>query len=273
MSKSAWMLLSLSVFLPSCGSIDVTSTFRNRDIVIDANAEEWAGLPLRKEKNVSFTVCNDSSYLYLLLTASDRGLERQIAMTGLDLWFDPSGGSDKVFGIRFPVHMPGDRAPGMMDDGGGIDRDPGEPRIFAVTSNDMEILGPGKDDRMILPLAEAKDLQLKMSMTSGQLVYELRVPLVRDARHPNGIATSLPLKVGVGLETTKVDAEGMRERMAGMAPPGGERGEMPPGEGGMPRSGGMGGGRGGPGGRHEGLQRENTPQSLSVWATVTLAGR
>jgi hypothetical protein len=141
-------------------------------------------------------------------------------------------------------------------------------------SSDMEILGPGEDDRMIVPLAEAKDIQLKMSTASGQLVFELRVPLVRDPLHPHGIGASIANNIGVGLETPKFDPAKVRERMGGgMQPPGGEGGGVPPG-------GGMGGGRGGRGGRGGprgggggGGQGMSAPTSVSLWATVKLAGK
>ncbi len=99
-----------------------------------------------------------------------------------------------------------------------------------------------------------------MSTASGQLVYELRVPLVRDALHPHGIGANIAGTVGVGLETSKFDPAKMRERVGGgMQTPGGQDGGTPPGDGGggMPPGGGMGGGRGGRGG-HGGPGRRRT---------------
>ncbi len=87
--------------------MDVNSTFRDRPIVIDADAGEWAGLSLHTEKNVSFAVCNDSSYIYILLTTSDHSLQRQFSGLGINLWFDASGGSEKTFGIHYPLRIAG----------------------------------------------------------------------------------------------------------------------------------------------------------------------
>ena len=275
MNRATWILLSLCCVFPSCGGIEVTSTFRDRVIVIDADAGEWAGLSLHTEKNVSFAVCNDSAYIYILLTTSDRSLQRQFSGMGVNLWFDAAGGSEKTFGIHYPVRTPGHRQPPAGDDTNGMEDGPGEaPRMTEGMSSDMEILGPGEDDRMIVPLAEAKDIQLKMSTASGQLVFELRVPLVRDPMHPHGIGGSIANNIGVGLETPKFDPAKVRERMGGgMQPPGGEGGGVPPG-------GGMGGGRGGRGGRGGprgggggGGQGMSAPTSVSLWATVKLAGK
>jgi hypothetical protein len=280
-NRAAWILISVCCVFPSCGGMDVTSTFRDRAIAIDADARDWAGLSLHTEKNVSFAVCNDSTYIYILLTTSERSLQRQFSGMGVNLWFDANGGSDKTFGIHYPVRTPGERQTPAGDERAGMEGGPGEPpRMMEAVSNDMEILGPGKDDRMIVSLAEAKDIQLKMSSVSGQLVFELRVPLVRDPLHPHGIGVTIADNVGVGLETPKFDLEGMRERMGtGMRPPGGQGGGTAPGEGGggMPQGGGArggrGGGRGSPGGPGGGGPGGNTPASVSLWANVKLAGK
>ena len=281
-NRAAWILLPMCCVFPSCGDMEVTSTFRDREIVVDADAKEWAGLSLYTEKKISFAVCNDSSYIYLLLTTSDRSLQRQFSGMGVNLWFDASGGSEKTFGIHYPVRMPGSRQRPSGDETPGMEGGQDEPpRMMESTSNDMEILGPGEDDRMIVPLADTKDIQLKMSTASGLLVFELRVPLVRDPLHPHGIGVTIAGNVGVGLETPKFDLSKMRERMGGgMQPPGGQGGGMPPGEGGggMPQ-GGMGGGRGGRGGHGGrggpggGEQRGSAPESLNLWAKVKLAGK
>jgi hypothetical protein len=277
-NKAGWILLSLCCLFPSCGGIDVTSTYRDRNIVIDADGKEWAGLSLYTDKKVSFAVCNDSTYLYMLLTTSDPSLQRQFSRMGLNLWFDATGGSDKTFGIHYPTRRPGDRMPPMPGQEGGMDSAPQEsPQMTETAANEMEILGKDDEDRMIVPLAEAKDLQLKMSSSSGQLVFELRVPLVRDPQHPHGIGASLASAVGLGIETPKFDFKGTRERMeGGNQPPGGQGGGMPPGgEGRMPRGGAMGGGRGrgGSGGRAGAGQGRSAPESISVWATVKLASK
>ena len=67
----------------------------------------------------------------------------------------------------------------------------------------MELLGPGAKDRMIVSLVQEKQIQAKVSDASGGLTYELRVPLQRDGRHPNGIGVIAGKNVGVGLQTVR----------------------------------------------------------------------
>jgi len=294
--RIAWLpLCLLGVLLASCGGIDVSSTFRNREIVVDADAKDWSGLPLYTKDKISFAVCNDANHLFILMTTSDRTLQRQLAATGVNVWFNSNGGSEKVLGIHYPLRGPGafgrqqrakqgeppenpddsmDPAEGMQGKPPDMRNNPGEgPLVLEMNSHELEILGPD-GDREIVTLAEAKDLQLKMSASSGLLVFELRVPLVRDLTHPHGIGASIANAIGVGVETPKFDMPGRGEGR--MQPSGGEDGDGPGMGGGMPPGGGMGGGRGSPGGGGPhgggGGQRPST-ESISLWAKVTLAGK
>jgi hypothetical protein len=279
LNKGPILYVALSAVFLACGGVEVTSTFRDRTIVIDGDGKEWAGMTMRTEKNISFAVCNDSTYLYLLLSTTDHGLQRQIFARGLNIWFDATGGSDKTFGIHFPLGMkPGQRMRPLDGQGEPTGDQEEPPRMGEGAVHEMEILGPGADDKMIVSLVQEKDIQLKMSNDHGILVYELRVPLVRDRSHPNGIGGSLAGPVGVGLETPKFDMAAIRERMGeqGMQPPGERGGEMPQGEGGGRSGGGMGRGHGGGGGRGgRGGERagNSAPEAISLWAKVTPAAR
>jgi hypothetical protein len=289
--RTVWFCAFLvSLLIVSCGSIDVSSAFRTRDIVIDADAKDWSGFSLYTEKNVSFAVCNDSTYLYLLMSTSDRTLQRQLAMTGVNIWFDAKGGKSQSFGIHYPVRTPGTFSMQRGDNRASTQTPPGDmrgepggdpPKMTEINSSDLEILGPD-DEKEIVSLSQAKDLQLKMSSATGLLVFELRVPLVRDPLHPHGIGTSLAAALGVGMETPKFDFPKMEGPSGGMQTPSGEGGGM---EGGMGGGGGMppggmggGGGRGGPGGggapggERGGSSRPSTA-SVSLWANVKLAGK
>jgi len=289
---SSLCLIAACFTFSSCGSIDITSTLRNRAITIDGDAKDWSGLSLYTEKKVSVSVCNDSTELYILLTTSDRSLQRQFSATGVNIWFDTTGGSDKTYGIHYPVRMPGGFGPQQRgtlgerqeeprdarEHPGAMQGEPGEPSLMMdVNSNDFEILGPGDDEKEVVSLMQAKDVKLKMSSSSGLLVFELRVPLVRDPLHPHGIGARSANAIGVGVETPKFDLPQMGEH-GGRGPRGGgsQDGEGPGmgGGGGMPPGGMGGGGRGGPGGGGPpgGGQKQST-ESVSLWAKVIPATR
>jgi hypothetical protein len=289
-TTASFCLIAATLLFSSCSTITVTSAYRNRALTVDGDADDWSGLPLYTEKNVSVSVCNDATDLYILLTTSDRSLQRQLAATGVNVWFDTSGGKEKVTGIHYPVHMPGGFSPHNAGNRGEMQDDtrsrpdagqwePGEPsRVMDVNSNDFEILGPGDDEKEIVSLAEARDISMKMSSSSGLLIFELRVPLVRDPLHPHGIGTHSANAIGVGVETPKFDFPEMTGQGA-MRPRGGGHdggGSGMEGDGGMP-PGGMGqggrGGHGGPGGGPPGDGHKRSSTSVVLWARVVLAGK
>ncbi len=259
------------LLLLSCGKSGWKSQWRDREIIVDGSQADWDGKMTYLEKqNLSFGLLNDENFMYLCLVTNDRDLQRQLMRQGFILWFDPAGGNDKHFGIRFPIgmfamEMPMMRGP-QMREGGESEMEPEDRRkIFAEALQELEILGPGKDDRHRTQVASAKGLELKLNEDeNGTLVYELKVPLAQSEEHPYAIGAEAGKKIGVGLETPEIDREQMRERMHGSF-------------GGGWHGGGMGGHRpgGGPGemGRPEGFggHRPEMAKPLKVWAEVQLA--
>ena len=152
--------------------------------------------------------------------------------------------------------------------------------MHAGMQTDMELLGPGEEDRMIVSMVQEKQIKAQLSDASGGLTYELRVPLQRDDRHPNGIGVIAGKNIGVGVQTVRPDGamrgrpEGGREGgRNGMMPPGGDdqqgEGSMPQGGG---RRGGPGGGRGHGGGMPGGGRgQESGTSPIDIWMTVVLS--
>lgn len=252
-----------------CGNTQLVSSSQHRPITIDAEAGDWSGLPMYADNDgINLSVTHDPEYLYVLVFTTTQSLQSQILRGGFTVWFDPEGGNDKVFGICYPLGMGGpppgtrkeqpatDEFPRM--DGtnepprtGGMNEPPRMDGSFQP-GTEMEILGPGDHERMMTSLVTEKDIQAKISGSTGALTYELRVPLYRDARHPNGIGISSDRKVGIRLKTKQGGPGGMSRRSEdgeGMRPP---DGSGPSGDGGMPSGGrgpgGSGGGGRGPGG-------------------------
>jgi len=254
-----------------CGSTQVMSPYRSHPFTIDADSREWSGAPLYTDKSgISISTAHDDEYLYLLVTAAGQSLQSQIMRGGCTVWFDPSGGTDEVIGIRYPIGRPGgpppdERAPGFdaME----------PPSMNEQPDPELELLGPGQNDRMMVSLLTEKQLQVKLSTATGALIYELRIPLLRDDRHPCGIGVTTDQSVGIGVVTAARGREGMgrpREGREGMTPP---DGGGPPGDGSMPPGGGRRGGAGGPrgGGPHGGSRGEGTQTNpLDVWITARL---
>ena len=254
----------------------IDSHWRDRDVVIDGDNSEWAGplRPLEEKHPIVMAAMNDGQFLYVVLSASDATVRRQILRQGLIVWFDPSGRDKKHFGVKFPVGLLAEGAAGRGR--GGVRRGPGGERPpddpgsgdaarpdHPEPTNRLEVYGPQKDDAHSFVTDMAPGIAVKIGQVEGYLVYELKVPLARTADTPYAIEAKPGALIGFGLETPKMERP-VREGGGGMGGFGGG--------GGMGGRGGRGGG-GGMGGRRGGGDRDQPEQAkpLKSWATIQLA--
>lgn len=252
--------------LAGCGGLELESRWRDREVAIDGRmsgdgepGEEWAGArAFLEDENASIGLLNDESSLYIRLETKDRRMQMHIVRLGLSVWFDPRGGKDKVFGIRFPLG-----AGGVGVEGGGMGfarrsgrespdpermRQDLESTIQAMT--ELEILGPG-DEVERIPMGEAQGIEVAIALSETALAYELRVPFHETLECPYAVGAEPGDRIGLRLETSGMDfgrMGGVRPHIrVGIGQPGGRMGR--------------GVGRGGPG----------RPEPLDVWASVQLA--
>ncbi len=238
----------------------VASRWPGSTVAVDGAATEWEGAMVRlEEAKLSIGVANDGDSLWLCLTASEPRVAAQMLRQGLIVWFDPAGGTKKVFGIKYPVGTfsmdrprPASRArPSARDT-------PPEP-IEII--NRLELLGPGKQEQRSLVADQAPGIHVKVGQAEGVVVYELAVPLVRTADHPFAIGARPGAVIGVGLGTPRQEA--------GINASGGPPRTGFSGPGGMSGRGGA-GGMGGPP-RGSGLGRGQPPKPMKWWVAVRLA--
>lgn len=249
-----------------CEEQELKSNWLDRDIIIDAKSDDWLDtLYYFESEMVSLGFFNDESHLYVCMLAEHPMLQAQVVSQGFTLWFDPAGGKEKTFGIKFPIGMRGaqEQMDFMRTQEGELDRDKMR-EAFEKSLADLEMLGPGGVKKLI-PVEEAKGIEIKVRNETGLFVYELKVPLKSDEEHPYAVGANAGTAIGIGLDVPEIDMDEMRremqERMGGpgMPPSGGEG--MPPG--GM---GGMGGGMGRRGG-----QSPKMPNGLDIWASLQLS--
>jgi hypothetical protein len=297
--------------LIGCSSaVPLTSDWKESEIVIDGKQNEWQGsLYDLKKVDVTIGFCNDAENLYLCFISYDQGVGRQIISGGFTVWFDPSGGTNEQYGIKFPIGRPksgrsqisdknseggnnpprdfgsGDNVPPMPDNdnsaslsGGGNDE-----KMMPMLLNaqrELQFLGPEEKDVQLAATLELKTIKVQIGMTRQMFVYELQVPLHRTEDFPFVLAqTDKKNVLGIGFKTDDNPS-------GGMGGPGGGQGEPPPGGGSGGRPGGSqggpppGGGLGGrPGGGQGGFSPDggrggkvsNSPESIDIWAKVTLA--
>lgn len=250
----ATMLTVASIGLSAADRVLIVSHKIDRPIVVDGDSGEWQGplVPLGEQTPVAIAVANDAQNLYVVLTASDAAMRRQIMRDGLIVWFDPGGKEKKHYGIKFPVGMPFEFGRATL---------PSEPRSEEPV-NRLEILGPAKDDARSFVLEFAPGVSVKLGQGQGSITYELKVPLATSADVPYAVRAKPGATIGLGLETPKRERPKMESE--------GGRGMGGFGGGGMGgRGGGMGGGRGGARGGEGGGSFEPA-KPMKVWATVRL---
>lgn len=252
------VVLSAPTFA-GCGDVELASQWKSREVTVDGLDSEWDGARsyIAGAKG-SIGVLNDDEYLYICLTTGHPDIKRQVMTRGFTLWFDPSGGKDRVFGIRFPVGMGGPNSQPMMAAQSMSDSTDMHER-FRRMSRELEILGPGEGERREMLVATVSGIDVGMEVSEHRFTYELKIPIAKTEGHPFAIGTHAGDQIGVRFETPKPDREAMRENV-GLR--GGGRGGM---------GNGKGGGRGGRGGGMGGGRRPQMLEPLDLWARVQLA--
>lgn len=262
-----WPIFSLLVFagiLVGCSTAkQVQSVWRDKKIAIGGQGRGWGErTAFYDEKNhLILAVANDSEALYLRIFTADRRLQQAMRHLGMTLWFDPEGGKEKSFGIRFPTEggMPG---PGRAGMDRHAERKPEKEPFLGLepeVREEAELLFPATGNNMIMSVRalEQTGMRLKMGQEKNLLVYELKIPF----SDPTGV---LPFRlagrsgqcIGIGLFVGGSDAD---------KPPPGPSGE----EGGM-RPGPQGGGPGGMPPPQD-MGKGGRPESLEIWIRVRLA--
>lgn len=239
---------------------------------VDGNREDWNGrLLVDEDEDVLWGFVSDGDYLYVTLVAKQQEHVQQIAMSGLTVWFDPTGkGKTKTaVGIRFPA-MPDAFGEGRPSGGSrglpgseGIDGERLARRLAMVT--ELELIQPkvdGRDKRDTLRMASdaIADLEVAARYELGTLVYELKIPLHPVEDSPFVLQDPENGFMAVGFTTPEFESRrrgGGRPGGAGGRPGGGGAGGRP------------GGGQGGFGGG-----RPSMPEPVELWWLVpwTAAG-
>jgi hypothetical protein len=253
------LLLASSVLVVGgCKSLEVPSHWTNEKITVDGVGDEWSNRTVLLERGkLAVGILNDTDYLYVFLSTHDKALSREIMVEGLTLWFDPEAGQHRTFGIHYPL--------GLQSSGLSVKLDVGQPLASGLTSEstssllrNLEVLGPGKNDRRKMPVQSAEGIQAKADYANEVFACELRVPYIESNRYPYSVRAGSARMITVGFETPEHDIR-VRD-LAGSTDMGG----------------GSGGGR--RGGRSSGSSSGTDPERISgeqgplkVWADVQLA--
>ena len=246
--------------LVSCENYQIESRWRDREIVVDGKSADWLdALTYVEEFDVSVGVANDTDFLYVCAVVGNPLVRMRVMQQGLTIWFDTKDGRKKSMGIRFPLRPQG-RRERPAEFGEEADMETLQ-RAFLVSSNELEILGPGRMDIRRIKKAEATGIDVAMNVSSGLLIYELKVALRKSPDQLFAINVRPGNSFGIGIETNP------RSRDMGQSFQRSQTGGMGrPGSGGNPGVGGM-----GAMGQMPGGGRPAIPRNLKLWLSVSLS--
>jgi hypothetical protein len=229
----------------------------SKPIVVDGKSDDWQGdLYVVPGERLSVGFLNDRDNLYVCLLTSDTFIKFQIMAQGFIVWFDPKGGKEKAFGIKYPVGQPAGQQPKMTM---GETGEPVFDESSGTSMNEFEIVKSEKEPSRKVAFSQAQGLEIKVASSTGLIVYEMKIPLVQSGDNPVAAGAGPGKMIGIGFETGKFDASQMPRGNRGGTPGGGGAGRPPMGGGGA--QGGMGG---------SGM-RGGIPDGLKVWALVQLS--
>ncbi len=195
---------ALLALLGGCGTEAplYTSAPGASETTVDGDARDWPAAlrPVPREAGLSLGLRNTADALYVVVVASDERQARRVALGGLRLWLDPTGGTERVLGLRFPSPPPPDPSDVRRERGrarnGGVDEQQLR-RRFDESVQHVEITRKGQVLVQSVPRGSVEGLETEARWTRAGLVVEARIPL--DAAS-GLLATNASGRVGLGVE-------------------------------------------------------------------------
>ena len=165
---------------------------------VDGSIEEWGELTPVDGPSVSVAAHPTDSLLYVALLVQDQSLVRSLAVNGLVVWVDPSGGQRRAYGIQYPLGLRRQRAGQVQAQ---------SPERSAVGLDDVALteleVVRGDTARQRIPARFSSGLRGKAVLDPSSLIYEVAIPVGASpdgARATHGLRASLDGPVGLGLE-------------------------------------------------------------------------
>jgi len=246
--KMLSVIIAFFMLLESCATtVETTAIKRQTEISIDGQLQDWDGkLSPTNRFDTQLGFQFDDEFLYLCLVVPDRTHQMQMMVAGFSVWFDPSGGKNRRFGIRCPI---GHQEDIRLVRSFGNDR---EARSFLDRiQSELSVTLEGGEPTQ-LNILETKEIQIRLAQSALGLVYELRVPLRRSAQHPYAIGFDSSASLGVGVQSYEILSQSVGA-----------------GQSSRPTGGGRGGRGGGSGALSGGVDTPDRPKMLDIWTRVS----
>jgi hypothetical protein len=235
------VLAALAVAWAAAGqgkALEVKSTWSAAPVIVDGTGQGWSAnfVPLG-DPPILVSVENDQQYLYVTVRTSDPKVKSQIAFGGLTVWAEAPKATTGGMGVRFPMHRPGQGHGRPPESGEGESSKSPPVNSINEASTEFELLGPTREDSLVVERDPNQPVQVAIGDDSGVLVYQVRLPLQPSDDHPVAVGAAAGAPVTVSLDTARPKGQPPPEG----AGPEGSEGARPP-EGGERGPGGYGGG-------------------------------
>lgn len=188
-----------AILFAGCGGVaSLTSSAPDEPVVVDAQLNEWGGKlhMLSSGDGLLLGMQNDAERLYLAISTRNPASIGSIMRAGLIIWFDPAGGKENAFGIRFPLGL-------SMDETGArrlSESAAGDRVRIQRSTQEMEIIGADgqkiRRNKDVIPGVAAA-----IEADQGVLTYEIEVPLAHASGVLYAIGAEPGQQIGVGVAT------------------------------------------------------------------------
>ncbi len=255
-------LLITLLFFTACENYRIKSGWRDREIKIDGNIDNWTNnMQYLENENLNIGIANDNDFLYLCISMSNKSLARQIIMQGLTAWFNSAGINKGTLGIHYPIgiiNMYSNVIKVLF--GKNTDRslnDALKNDFFRQQFDELEIFKSRNGKPAVYNVAGVMGTEVYITNYDEILTYELKLPLSKSTNYIASIAKNPGESVRLIFQTRENNIfENMNSDNGGGGDPGRTSG---------------GRGRGMRGGGSSGGYKKQKAEPLSLEISVQLA--
>lgn len=209
------LLIIVTAMMMGCGAKEIKSKWLHHPSMIgDAynDPKQDDGRLFIADGETVIEIFNDEKSLLLRLSTRNHGIHRQLSTAGLTVWFDEAGGKKKRYGLQFPPS--GSSQEGQEPPQGyrhhpeeEMEKEDSPARHNRINTGDIKITGPGDPEHGRISVTDSKPygIHLRTDRVGDYFLYELHVPLIRNAATPYGIALHTTKVIGVGLKSQSLE--------------------------------------------------------------------
>ncbi len=99
------LFFSITIVFISCSrNLAPQGHYQSSPVIADGNANDWQ-LPLRfanKDYSYTYNITNDKKNIYIIIMSKDEYKEQQILKSGVTIYFDPKGETNKKISLTYP---------------------------------------------------------------------------------------------------------------------------------------------------------------------------